>query len=259
MTAFLVCNWATLNSPHEGVYGGIYSSCSFNAEHKRLTAVLDPRLTWLYLNQLVCRGFLCSVKLITKEKTFCVVFLFVNMFLLCYIKLNPLRLCICGLVWWLFTFEVTELWLGDNLSLRWTDVAETVLGQCVMKNCWQLVAGIFELTKSKMVEAPAEICSSRLMEFRNLLLLCTGVETHSEFTEGRLRGKHIVGASERGFQLICIVSVYSPTCCHLNVSRPILQTDFLHVLSVVWGLRVQQCSSCCRLSFSFGSVCCSNN
>lgn len=123
-------------------------------------------------------------------------FFFVNMFLLCYIRLNPLRLCICGLVWWLFTFEVTELWLGDNLSLRWTDVAETVLGQCVMKNCWQLVAGIFELTKSKMVEAPAEICSSRLMEFRNLLLLCTGVETHSEFTEGRLR-ENILSAHQR--------------------------------------------------------------
>lgn len=197
MTAFLVCNWATLNSPHEGVYGGIYSSCSFNAERKRLTAVLDPLLTWLYLNQLVCRGFLCSVKLFTKEKNpFCVVVFFVNMFLLCYIRLNPLRLCICGLVWWLFTFEVTELWLGDNLSLRWTDVAETVLGQCVMKNCWQLVAGIFELTKSKMVEAPAEICSSRLMEFRNLLLLCTGVETHSEFTEGRLR-ENILSAHQR--------------------------------------------------------------
>lgn len=127
MTAFLVCNWATLNSPHEGVYGGIYSSCSFNAERKRL-------LTGLYLNQLVCRGFLCSVKLFTKEKkqTF-VLFSIVNMFLLCYIRLNPLRLCICGLVRWLFTFEVTELWLGDNLSLRWTDVAETVLDQCVMK------------------------------------------------------------------------------------------------------------------------------
>lgn len=145
-----------------------------------------------------------------RKKNLLCCFFFVNMFLLCYIRLNPLRLGICGLVRWLFTFEVTELWLGDNLSLRWTDVAETVLDQCVMKNCWQLVAGIFELTKSKMVEAPAEICSSRLMEFRNLHWNWNTFRIHWRSFEGKTYCRRIRERLSINLHCFCLQSYLLP-------------------------------------------------